>query len=57
MTTTVDAIDKNASSITVVGPNGWKYSRHVVDPKALDQVKVGDKIDMTWNTDVTISVQ
>jgi len=50
-------IDKNVSSITVVGPNGWKYSRHVVDPKVLDQVEVGDKIDMTWNTDVTISVQ
>jgi hypothetical protein len=25
--------------------------------RALDQVKVGDKIDMTWNMDVTISVQ
>jgi hypothetical protein len=57
MTATIDAIDKNASSITFVGPNGWKYSRRVVDPKVLDMVKVGDKVDITWNTDVTVSVQ
>jgi len=50
-------IDKNVSSITVVGPNGWKYSRHVVDPTVLDKVKVGDKVDITWNTDVTVAVQ
>ena len=57
MTATVDAIDKSASSITFVGPNGWKYSRHIVDPTVLDKVKVGDKVDITWNTDVTVAVQ
>jgi hypothetical protein len=57
MTATIDAIDKNASSITFVGPNGWKYSRHVVDPTVFDKVKVGDKVDITWNTDVTVTVQ
>ena len=57
MTVTVDAIDKNASSITFAGPNGWKYSRHVVDPTVFDKVKVGDKVDITWNTDVTVAVQ
>jgi hypothetical protein len=57
MTATVDAIDKNASSITFTGPNGWKYSRHIVDPTVLDKVKVGDKVDITWNTDVTVAVQ
>jgi hypothetical protein len=57
MTATIDAIDKNASSITFVGPNGWKYSRHIVDPTVLDKVKVGDKVDITWNTDVTVAVQ
>ena len=57
MTVTVDAIDKSASSITFAGPNGWKYSRHVVDPTVFDKVKVGDKIDVTWNTDVTVAVQ
>jgi hypothetical protein len=57
MTATVEAIDKSASSITFVGPNGWKYSRHVVDPAVFDKVKVGDKVDITWNTDVTVAVQ
>jgi len=57
MTATIDAIDKNASSITFVGPNGWKYSRHIVDPTVLDKVKVGDKIDITWITDVSVAVQ
>lgn len=57
MTVTVDAIDRNASSMTFVGPNGWKYSRHIVDPTVFDKVKVGDKIDITWNTDVAVAVQ
>jgi hypothetical protein len=57
MTATVDAIDKNASSITFVGPNGWKYSRHIVDPGVLNNLKVGDKVDITWNTAVTVAVQ
>src|SRR4029453_6973856 len=57
MTVTVDAIDKNASSMTFTGPNGWKYSRHIVDPSVFDKVKVGDKVDITWATDVTVAVQ
>jgi hypothetical protein len=57
MTATIDAIDKSASAITFTGPNGWKYSRHIVDPTVLDKVKVGDKVDITWNTDVTVAVQ
>jgi hypothetical protein len=57
MTATVDAIDKSTSAITFVGPNGWKYSRRVVDPTVLDQVKVGDRVDITWYTDATVSVE
>ena len=57
MTVTVAAIDKSASSITFTGPNGWKYSRRIVDPTVLDKLKVGDKVDITWNTDVTVAVQ
>jgi hypothetical protein len=57
MTASVDAIDKSASSITFVGPNGWKYSRRVVDPAVLDQVKVGDQVDIMWNTDVSVAVE
>ena len=57
MTATIAALDKNASSITFVGPNGWKYSRRVVDPTVFDKVKVGDKVDITFSTDVKVSVQ
>ena len=57
MTASITDIDKSASSITFEGSNGWKYSRRVVDPKVFDQVKVGDKVDITWNTDLTVSVQ
>ena len=57
MTATITGIDKSAPSITFTGPNGWKYSRRVVDPTGLDKLKVGDQVDITWNTDVTVAVQ
>src|SRR6516225_7811422 len=57
MTATISGIDKSASSITFTGPNGWKYSRRVVDPTVLDKVKVGDQVDITWDTNVTVAVQ
>jgi hypothetical protein len=56
MTASIVDIDKNTSSISFEGSNGWKYSRHVVDPTVFDQVKVGDKVDIIWNTDLTIDV-
>ena len=43
--------------ISFEGPNGWKYSRRVVDPKVFDQVKVGDKVDIIWSTDLTVAVE
>ena len=57
MTATVAEIDKGASSMTFVGPNGWKYSRRIVDPKVFDQVKVGDRVDITWSTEANFAVQ
>ena len=57
MTASIVAIDRGASSISFEGPNGWKYSRRVVDPTVFDQVKVGDKVDIMWNTDLTVSVE
>ena len=56
MTATIAEIDKGASSMTFVAANGWKYSRRIVDPKVFDQVKVGDRVDITWSTDLTIDV-
>ena len=48
ITATITAIDRKVPSITLVGPNNWKYSSKVEDKKALDKVKVGDKLDITW---------
>ena len=57
MTASITDIDKSASAITFVGPNGWKYSRRVVDPTVFNQVKVGDRVDITWNTDLTVALE
>jgi hypothetical protein len=57
MTVTVSDVDKNAGSISVVGPNDWRYSRRVMDPTLLDKIKPGDKIDITWDTNVTLAPQ
>jgi hypothetical protein len=56
LTVTITAIDPAIPSITVKSANGWVYSRKVQDKKALAQVKVGDKLDITWNDAVMISV-
>jgi hypothetical protein len=55
LTVTIVAIDPKVPSITVKSDNGWTYSRRVEDTKALAQVKVGDKLDITWNDAVLIS--
>lgn len=57
ITATITAIDPKVPSITLKGPNGWTYSRKVDDKKALAQVKVGDKLDITWTEAVLISVE
>lgn len=57
MTASIVDIDRAASSISFEGPNGWRYSRRVADPTVLAQVNVGDKVDIIWNTDLTVSVQ
>jgi hypothetical protein len=57
MTATITGIDKSASSISFTGPNGWKYSRRVIDPTVFVRLKVGDQVDITWDTNVTVAVQ
>jgi hypothetical protein len=56
ITATVAAIDQKIPTITFTGPNGWKYTGKVQDRKALAQVKVGDKIDITWTEALVVSV-
>lgn len=57
VTVTVTAMDPKASSVTVTGPNGYKYSRRVADKKVFAQLKVGDKLDITWTEAMLISVE
>jgi len=57
ITATITAIDPNVPSISLSGPNNWKYSTKVVDKEALKTVKVGDKLDITWTEAVLLSVE
>jgi hypothetical protein len=57
LTVTITAIDPNTPSVTVTGPNGYKYTSKVQDTAALGKVKVGDKVDMTWTEAVLVSVE
>jgi hypothetical protein len=57
ITATITAIDPNVPSISLAGPNNWKYSSRVADKNALKQVKVGDRLDITWTEAVLISAE
>jgi hypothetical protein len=55
ITATITAIDPKVPSISLAGPNNWKYSSRVADKEALSKVKVGDRLDITWTEAVLIS--
>lgn len=57
VTATITAIDPKIPSITLSGPNNWTYSSRVVDREALKQVKVGDRLDITWTEAVMLSAE
>ena len=56
ITATIDQIDMNVPSISFKGPSGWAYSSKVQDKKALSQVKVGDRVDITWTEAMLVSM-
>ena len=55
ITATITAIDPKVPSITFSGPNNWTYSSRIEDKDVLKQVKVGDRLDITWTQAVLIS--
>ena len=55
ITATITAIDPKIPSISLSGPNNWKYSSRVVDKDALKLVKVGDRLDILWTEAVMLS--
>lgn len=56
ITATIDNIDMNVPSISFKGPRGWNYSSKVKDKAALAQVKVGDRVDITWTEAMLVSM-
>jgi Cu/Ag efflux protein CusF len=57
ITATITQLDAKTPSITFEGPNGWSYSTRIRDKKVLDQIKVGDKVDITWTAAAMVSVE
>ena len=55
ITATVTAIDSSIPSITLTGPDKTTYTTKVEDREALKQVKVGDRLDITWSAAVLLS--
>ena len=55
VTATITAIDPKVPSITLSGPDKKVYTTKVADPEALKQVKVGDRLDLTFAATVLIS--
>jgi Cu/Ag efflux protein CusF len=55
ITATITAIDLQVPSISFSGPNNWTYSSRVEDRKALQSVKVGDKVDIMWTVALLVS--
>ena len=56
-TVTVKAIDPKVPSITVLTEDGHTASFKVEDPKNLKDVKVGDKVEVTYTEAFIISVK
>jgi hypothetical protein len=57
ITATITDIDPAIPSITLTGPDKKTYTSKVADREALKQVKVGDRLDITWSAAVLISVE
>jgi hypothetical protein len=57
ITATITELDRKVPSITFKGPNNWTYSSRVEDRKAIEKVKVGDKVDITWTEAVLLGVE
>lgn len=56
-TVTINAIDPKAPSVTVTSSDGRKMSFRVEDPKNLEGVKVGDRVEITYTQALAIGVK
>ena len=56
-TVTVKAVDKNGGTITVTTPDGQSITRKVEDKKNIENVAVGDRIDITYSQAVVVNAE
>ncbi len=57
VTVTIEAIDSKASTVTFKGPEGNSRTVKAQDPKNLEKIKVGDKVEITYTEALGISVE
>ena len=57
MTSIVDAMDKPASKVTLRAPDGTTRTIKVRDPRRLDNVKIGDRVIITYTEQLAVSVR
>jgi Cu/Ag efflux protein CusF len=56
VTVTVEAIDPKVPSVTVKSPDGRVLSFRIQDPKNIEGLKVGDKVDVTYTQALLLKV-
>jgi hypothetical protein len=56
VTVTITAIDPQAPSVSFTGPAGNSMTVKVKDPKKLEGVNVGDKVDITYTEALAVKV-
>jgi hypothetical protein len=57
VTATITAIDKKTNMVSLKGPEGNTVKVKVKDPSRLENVKVGDLVEITYTEAVAISVE
>ena len=57
VTATITGIDKKTSTVTLKGPEGNTVKVKVKDPSRLENVKIGDLVEITYTEAVAISVE
>jgi hypothetical protein len=53
----IETIDPNKTFVTLKGPEGKIVSVKVQDPKKLENVKVGDKVRITYTQSLAVEVK
>jgi hypothetical protein len=56
MTVTVEEIDRSVPSVTIKDPQGKSRTYRVRDPKRLEGVNVGDKVDIYYTVALLLKV-